>query len=136
SAPITCCRACAAIFSPGSAATRKRAASLSVRRRSRRMRARAACCSSAPPPASREKRPDAAKRVPPPQRARAGAPSARLPESFMQYMLLIVEPQGQRRTRTPEAGRAVYGQMLGYAAECPAAAWAAIEVREVGPCYE
>jgi len=197
SAPITCCRACAAIFSPGSAATRKRAASLSVRRRSRRMRARAACCSSAPPPASREKRPDAAKRVPPPQRARAGAPSARLPESFMQYMLLIVEPQGQRRTRTPEEGRAVYGQMLayteslkargvllesnslreksarlkvrdgrrsvtdgpfaeakelvggfflldcpsreqalGYAAECPAAAWAAIEVREVGPCYE
>jgi hypothetical protein len=115
----------------------------------------------------------------------------------MQYMLLIVEPRGQRRTRTPEEGRAVYGQMLayteslkargvllesnslrensarlkvrdgrrsvtdgpfaeakelvggfflldcpsreqalGYAAECPAAAWAAIEVREVGPCYE
>jgi len=115
----------------------------------------------------------------------------------MQYMLLIVEPQGQRGMRTPEEGRAVYGQMLayneslkargvllesnslreksarlkvrdgrrsvtdgpfaeakelvggfflldcpsreqalGYAAECPAAAWATIEVREVGPCYE
>jgi hypothetical protein len=120
-----------------------------------------------------------------------------LPESFMQYMLLIVEPQGQRRTRGLEDGRAVYGQMLaytqslkergvllesnslreksvrlkvrdgrrsvtdgpfaeakelvggfflldcpsreqalGYAAECPAAEWATIEVREVGPCYE
>jgi hypothetical protein len=115
----------------------------------------------------------------------------------MQYMLLIVEPPGQRRARTPEEARAVYGQMLaytdslkargvllesnslreksarlevrdgrrsvtdgpfaeakelvggfflldcpsreqalGYAAECPAVAWATIEVREVGPCYE
>jgi hypothetical protein len=115
----------------------------------------------------------------------------------MQYMLLIVEPQGQRRTRGLEDGRAVYGQMLAYtrslkergvllesnslreksvrlkvrdgrrsvtdgpftevkelvggfflldcpsreqalacAAECPAAGWATIEVREVGPCYE
>ena len=27
-------------------------------------------------------------------------------------------------------------QALGLAAECPAAEWATIEVREVGPCYE
>ncbi len=115
----------------------------------------------------------------------------------MSYMLLIVEPRGQRRTRTAEEGRRVYGQMLEYteslkargvliasdslragatrvriragqqsltdgpfteskelvggfflldcatredalglAAECPAAQWASIEVREVGPCYE
>lgn len=27
-------------------------------------------------------------------------------------------------------------QALGFAAECPAAAWASIEVRETGPCYE
>jgi hypothetical protein len=27
-------------------------------------------------------------------------------------------------------------QALGFAAECPAAAWATIEVRELGPCYE
>lgn len=115
----------------------------------------------------------------------------------MQYMLLIVEPQGQRRLRAPEEGRAVYDRMLGwtaslkkrgvllesnslreqsarltmrggrrtvtdgpfaeakelvggffllecpsrdqalaFAAECPAAEWATIEVREVGPCYE
>ena len=27
-------------------------------------------------------------------------------------------------------------EALGYAAECPAAAWATIEVREVGPCYD
>ena len=115
----------------------------------------------------------------------------------MQYMLLIVEPQGQRQQRTPEEGRAVYDQMLGwsaslkkrgvllesnslrekgarltvrggrrsvvdgpfteakelvggffllecpsreqalaFAAECPAAEWATVEVREVGPCYE
>ncbi len=115
----------------------------------------------------------------------------------MQYMLLIVEPQGQRRLRSPEEGRAVYDRMLGwaaslkkrgvllesnslreksarltvragkrsvtdgpfteskelvggfflldcpsreqalaFAAECPAAEWATIEVREVGPCYD
>jgi hypothetical protein len=115
----------------------------------------------------------------------------------MSYMLLIVEPHGQRRTRTAEEGHAVYRQMLEYteslktrgvliasdslragatrvriraggqsltdgpfteskelvggfflldcatredalalAAECPAAEWASIEVREVGPCYE
>ena len=115
----------------------------------------------------------------------------------MQYMLLIVEPQGQRRERALEEGRAVYDQMLaytvslkkrgvlvesnslreksvrlkmrsgrrsvtdgpfteskeivggfflldcasreqalGYAAECPAAEWATIEVREIGPCFE
>jgi hypothetical protein len=115
----------------------------------------------------------------------------------MPYMLLIVEPQGQRRVRSPEEGREVYQRMLEYtaglkargvllesnslraesvrldvragkrsvtdgpfteskeliggfflldcttreqalsfAAECPAAQWATIEVREVGPCYE
>jgi hypothetical protein len=115
----------------------------------------------------------------------------------MSYMLLIVEPRGQRRTRSAGEGRAVYQRMLEYgerlktqgvliasnslreaamrlnvhggkarvtdgpfteskefvggfflldcasreqalqlAAACPAAEWATIEVREVGPCYE
>jgi hypothetical protein len=115
----------------------------------------------------------------------------------MTYMLLIVEPQGQRGERAPEEGQSLYQQMLdyaaslkargvliasdslraaaarlsvrggrqslidgpfteskelvggfflldcatreqalGHAAECPAAQWATIEVREVGPCYE
>jgi hypothetical protein len=115
----------------------------------------------------------------------------------MSYMLLIVEPVHQRRTRSPDEGRGVYQRMLGYtemlkrkgvllasnslreaavrlnvrggrqnlvdgpftetkefvggfflldcgtreqalqlAAECPAAEWATIELREVGPCYE
>jgi hypothetical protein len=115
----------------------------------------------------------------------------------MSYMLLIVEPHGQRRARTLEQGRDVYQRMLDYAerlkgegaliatnslrepavrldlhagkprvidgpfteskefvggfflldcpsreqalryaSQCPAAEWATIEVREVGPCYE
>ena len=115
----------------------------------------------------------------------------------MSYMLLIVEPRGQRQTRSPEQGRAVYQRMVDYGAslkkkgvlistnslregavrlnvragradvrdgpfteskefvggyflldcgsrdqamlfaqECPAAEWATIEVREVGPCFE
>jgi hypothetical protein len=117
----------------------------------------------------------------------------------MSYMLLIVEPRGQRQARGLEEGRAVYGRMLRYAeslkqrgvlvathslkedsraarltvragrravvdgpfaeskelvggfflidcatreqalalaAECPAAEWATVEVRELGPCYE
>jgi hypothetical protein len=115
----------------------------------------------------------------------------------MSYMLLIVEPQGQRRERTDEEGHAVYQRMVDYgmdltrrgllaasnslksegvrlrkangrahlidgpfseskefvggffllncktreealalASECPAAEWATIEVREIGPCYE
>ena len=115
----------------------------------------------------------------------------------MPYMLLIVEPPGQRRERGRSAGEAVYQRMLDYsralkqrgvllatnslkaeavrlekrngstrttdgpfteakemvggffllncatraealalAGECPAAEWATIEVREVGPCYE
>jgi hypothetical protein len=115
----------------------------------------------------------------------------------MAYMLLIVEPQGQRDTRSQLEGRGLYRRMLEYseslktrgvllatnslreraarlsirggrpsvvdgpfteskelvggffvvdcgtreqalslAAECPAAEWATIEVREVGPCYE
>jgi hypothetical protein len=115
----------------------------------------------------------------------------------MSYMLLIVEPQGQRITRRAAEGLGLYQRMLDYteslkargvlmasdslrsaaarlsvragrrsvidgpfaeskelvggfflldcgtreqalrlAAECPAAEWATIEVREVGPCYE
>ena len=115
----------------------------------------------------------------------------------MSYMLLILEPQGQRRSRAPEDGRDLYQRMLDYteslkargvllasdslrslaarvstragrqsvldgpfaeskeliggfflldcatreeavglAAECPAAEWATIEVREIGPCYD
>jgi len=34
----------------------------------------------------------------------------------MPYMLLIVEPQGQRRLRSPQEGHAVYEQMLEYTA--------------------
>lgn len=115
----------------------------------------------------------------------------------MAYMLLIVEPQGQRGTRARQEGEGLYQRMLDYgrslqarglllggdslrqsaarlsiragrqnvvdgpfteskefvggffllgcatreqalslAAECPAAEWATVEVREVGPCYE
>ena len=117
----------------------------------------------------------------------------------MAYALLIVEPVGQRRTRTESEGRAVYDSMLRFGAdlkarglltvaqslktdasaarvrvresqptvvdgpfaeskevvggfflltcatreqaiaiagECPAAQWATVEVRELGPCFE
>ncbi len=116
----------------------------------------------------------------------------------MSFMLLILEPPGQRAERGPVAGEKVYAQMLGFtadlkargvliastslasdktgvrlqvregrqrlvdgpfaeakemvggffllncdtceealaiAAECPAAAWCTVEVRETGPCY-
>lgn len=114
----------------------------------------------------------------------------------MSYLLLIVEPLGQRAERGPEAGRRAFADMLAYAerlkqrgvlqavqslasaqqrlqvrdgatrvtdgpfaeakemvggfflvdvasrdealaiaAECPAAAWATVEVRELGPCF-
>jgi hypothetical protein len=116
----------------------------------------------------------------------------------MSYMLLIVEPRGQREERGLEAGQQVYAQMLAFAealkqrgvllgveslahdrnatrvqvrggraslvdgpfaeakemvggffllncktrdeavaiaAECPAAAWCTVEVRELGPCW-
>lgn len=116
----------------------------------------------------------------------------------MPYMLLIVEPPGQRRERSEDEGRAVYAQMLRFAedpkargllkgveslksdregtrvqvrngkralidgpfseakemvggfflvdcetreqaiaiaGECPAARWATVEVRELGPCF-
>ncbi len=116
----------------------------------------------------------------------------------MSYMLLIIEPTGQRRSRTEAEGRALYDQMLRFSAdlkergllklsqslrtdaegvrvqlrggkrslidgpfaeakemvggfflldcdtkeqaiaiagECPAAAWATVEVRELGPCF-
>lgn len=116
----------------------------------------------------------------------------------MSYMLLIVEPRGQREERGLEAGKQVYAQMLAFAeslkqrgvllaveslandakaarvqvrggrtslvdgpfaeakemvggffllncrtreeavaiaAECPAAAWCTVEVRELGPCW-
>jgi hypothetical protein len=115
----------------------------------------------------------------------------------MSYMLLVMEPRGQRTGRTGAQGREIYARMLEYAAnlkqrgvllaanalksealrltvaqgraqvldgpfteskeliggyflidcgtrdeavaiarECPAAAWASIEVREIGTCYE
>ncbi len=117
----------------------------------------------------------------------------------MAYMLLVVEPPGQRNTRTDVEGRQVYGRMVRFseelkrrglltvsqslkspdggarvrvsgdstmvtdgpfaetkeviggfflltcetreqaidiARECPAAQWATIEVRELGPCFE
>lgn len=116
----------------------------------------------------------------------------------MPYLLLIVEPVGQRAQRTPDEGREAYAQMVHYAeslqsrglltraeslksdaegvrlsirdgerqlmdgpyaeakemiggfslltcetreealalaAECPAAQWATVEVRELGPCF-
>ena len=116
----------------------------------------------------------------------------------MSYMLLIVEPAGQRQTRSEEEGRALYQRMLDFSAElkargllsisqslksdsdgvrvrvrdgkrslvdgpfseakemvggffllqcktkeeaiaiaaqCPAAQWATVEVRELGPCF-
>jgi len=117
----------------------------------------------------------------------------------MSYMLLVVEPTGQRQTRTESEGRAAYDTMVRFseslkarglltlsqslktdhhgsrvqvrdgatqvvdgpfaeakemiggiflltcktreqataiARECPAAKWATIEVRELGPCFE
>ncbi len=115
----------------------------------------------------------------------------------MPFLLLIVEPKGIRRERTPEEGRAVYARMVDYsvklkergvllatnslrddavrltieegqkrvvdgpfseskeliggffllscdtraqaldhAADCPAAEWASVEVRETGPCFD
>lgn len=117
----------------------------------------------------------------------------------MPYMLLIMEPLGQRATRTLAEGQALYEQMVSFgdglkargllrateslkshndgarvevrggrarvtdgpfaeakemvggfflldcktreeaiaiAAECPAAQWASVEVREVAPCYD
>jgi len=114
----------------------------------------------------------------------------------MAYMLLIMEPHGQRAGRTPDEGTQAYGRMLEFAADlksrgllrateslktdgvrvatregkrvrvdgpfseakelvggfflldcadeeqaiaiagqCPAAEWATVEVRELGPCY-
>jgi hypothetical protein len=114
----------------------------------------------------------------------------------MSYMLLIMEPHGQRAARTPEEGTRAYERMLAFAADlksrgllrateslkmngvrvathegkraridgpfaetkelvggffllncddaeqaiaiagqCPAAEWATVEVRELGPCY-
>ena len=114
----------------------------------------------------------------------------------MSYMLLIIEPVGQRQERTEDEGRKLYERMLRYAdelkqrglllaaqslktdasrlqvrngtpalvdgpfaeakemvggyflldcathadavaiaAECPAAQWATVEVREFGPCF-
>jgi hypothetical protein len=120
-------------------------------------------------------------------------------EDVMSYMLLVVEPQGQRRERTEHEGRELYERMLRFsddlrrrglltmaqslksdsaaarvavrggaskvvdgpfaeakemiggfflltcerreqavaiAEECPAAQWATIEVRELGPCFQ
>lgn len=120
-------------------------------------------------------------------------------EAALSYMLLIMEPQGQRRERSEDEGRRLYQRMLDFSAdlkargmlqksqslhsdddsvrvqirngkrtlldgpfseskemvggffllecesktqaiaiagECPAAEWAAVEVRELGPCFE
>jgi len=120
-------------------------------------------------------------------------------DAAMAYMLLIIEPAGQRQFRTETEGRALYERMLRYSAdlrsrgllkmsqslkadtggarvrvhdhkasvvdgpfaeakemvggffllecetraqaiaiasECPAAEWATVEVRELGPCFE
>ncbi len=103
----------------------------------------------------------------------------------MSYMLLIIEPVGQREERGAEAGAQAYAEMLRFtadlqargvraqlrggrrglidgpfteakemvggffllncstqdeaiaiAAECPAAAWCTIEVRETAPCFD
>ena len=117
----------------------------------------------------------------------------------MAYLLLIIEPRGQRESRSEEQGRAAYAEMQAFSAdlkerglltasqalrpdvhgvrlhkrdgkclikdgpfaeakemiggfylldcaskeeavaiatECPAADWATIEVRELGPCFE
>jgi hypothetical protein len=35
----------------------------------------------------------------------------------MPYMLLILEPSGQRRARTPEEGRTAYARMVDYSAK-------------------
>jgi hypothetical protein len=118
--------------------------------------------------------------------------------NLMAFLLLIVEPRGQRAERTPEEGQLAYAQMVRFgeglkargllraveslrsdaegvrvsvragkrtlldgpfaeskemvggfflldcetreqaiaiAGECPAAQWATVEVRELGPCY-
>jgi hypothetical protein len=38
----------------------------------------------------------------------------------MPFLLLIVEPSGQRHVRTPEEGRAVYARMVDYSAKLKA----------------
>jgi len=126
-------------------------------------------------------------------------PTSGAGEAAMAYMLLIVEPAGQRQNRTESEGRTLYDRMLRFSAdlkarglltmsqalktdtngarvrlrgrepvvvdgpfaeakemiggfflltcetreeaiavarECPAAAWATVEVRELGPCFE
>ena len=41
----------------------------------------------------------------------------------MSYMLLIIEPRGQRRARCRAEGAAVYQRMLDYSADSRAAAY-------------
>ncbi len=64
----------------------------------------------------------------------------------MPYMLLIVEPAGQRRGRTADEGRGLYQRMLDYTARLQQQgvllassslreSAARLEVRETGPCY-
>lgn len=60
----------------------------------------------------------------------------------MSYMLLIIEPTGQRASRTEAEGRAAYaamqrfGQAIAWAHACPAAPWCTVEVRPLAPCYD
>src|SRR5689334_9223698 len=68
----------------------RRAGNSSAPQHSHGMRAKASCFSRAPRPVSEE-------------------------STEMSYMMLIVEPYGQRRSRTPEEGRDLYQRMLDYA---------------------
>ena len=43
----------------------------------------------------------------------------------MAYLLLIMEPRGQRKE-----------QAIAIASECPVAEWATVEMRAIAACYE
>src|SRR5262249_45347010 len=73
---------------------RRRGKSSSAPRSSPRTHARAACCATAPPP----------------------APTRRL---RMSYMLLIVEPHGQRHMRTLDEGKDAYQRMVDFGDSLP-----------------
>lgn len=50
----------------------------------------------------------------------------------MRFMLMIVDPRGQRDTRSEDEGRE---EALELAKTSPAARFATVEVRECAPCY-